>query len=68
MPTATATLTAVYAPPTEAVGTTSLLDRYNNATATIRYPLLCAAWITCGGSITLLLVGWAILLIRMRRK
>jgi hypothetical protein len=68
MPAATATLTTVYAPPTEAAATTSLLDRFINATAGIRYPLLCTAWIACGGSIALLLVGWAILLIRMRRK
>jgi len=66
--TPTTTLVPAYIPPTEDAPTESLLDRISKVFGSIRYPLLCAAWFFCGGTIAILLVGWIIILIQLRRK
>ena len=66
--TPTLTLIPAYVPPTEDATTENLLDRISNAIESASYPLLCAAWLVCGGTITILLVGWIAILFLMRRK
>jgi hypothetical protein len=64
--TTTPTLVPTNTPTPDVAETENLLDQFYNAVINVRYPLLCVAWFFCGGSIALLLIGWVIILIRMR--
>ena len=66
--TPTLTLIPAYVPPIEDATTENLLDRIANGIGSANYPLLCAAWLVCGGTITILLAGWIAILFQMRRK
>jgi len=66
--TPTPTLIPAYMPPAEDAATNSMLDRISSAIENASYPLLCAAWLLCGGTIAILLLGWIVILFRMRRK
>jgi hypothetical protein len=72
-PTATATvptptLMPAYLPPAEDIPAESPFDRFSDAILNARYQLLCAAWLLCGGSISIILVGWLVILLRMWRQ
>ena len=66
--TPTLTLIPAYVPPIEDATTENLLDRISNAIESASYPLLCAAWIVCGGTVAILLAGWIAILFQIRRK
>lgn len=65
--TLTPTLVPASTPPSEDTDTGSLLDQISGAIASARYPLLCIAWLFCGGTVAILLLGWVVILIRMSR-
>jgi hypothetical protein len=67
-PTLTSTLAPAYITPSEEPATESVLDQIYVAFANVRYPLLCVIWLFCGGTIAILLLGWVVILIRMRRQ
>lgn len=64
----TPTLVPAYLPPPEDTTGESLFDQISDAFINARYPLLCAAWLLCGGSISILLLGWLVILLRMWRQ
>jgi len=64
----TPTLISAYAPPAEDTTTQSVFDRFSDSILNARYQLLCAAWLLCGGSISIVLVGWLVILLRMWRQ